>query len=70
MENTRKATEQEMEVLSFLNNMRESGLINMFGAAPYIEDTFEVDRKEATRLLMLWMRNFNQEGEYETLKNC
>jgi len=68
MENTRKATEQETEVLSYLNSLRESGQINMFGAAPYIQDIFEVDRAEATRLLGLWMVNFNEECSYETLR--
>ena len=59
-----------MEVLTFLNSLRESGQINMFGAAPYIEDTFEVERAEAVRLLTLWMKNFNEEGDYQTIQNC
>jgi hypothetical protein len=70
MENTRLATEQEVEVLTFLNELRESGEINMFGAAPYIQDIYEVDSREAKRLLVLWMNNFNEEANYETLKTA
>jgi hypothetical protein len=70
MENTRLATEQEVEVLTFLNELRESGEINMFGASPYIQDLYEVDSREAKRLLVLWMNNFNEEANYKTLKTA
>jgi hypothetical protein len=64
----RKTTDQEQEVLEFLNILRDSGATNMFGAVPYIKDEFELDSKEAKRLLMLWMANFNDEGEYNEVK--
>ena len=64
----RKTTDQEQEVLEFLNMLRDSGATNMFGATPYIKDEFELDSKEAKRLLMLWMANFNDEGEYNEVK--
>ena len=64
----RKTTDQEQEVLEFLNMLRDSGATNMFGAVPYIKDEFELDSKEAKRLLMLWMANFNVEGEYNEVK--
>ena len=64
----RKTTDQEQEVLEFLNILRDSGATNMFGAVPYIKDEFELDSKEAKRLLMLWMANFNVEGEYNEVK--
>ena len=64
----RKTTNQEQEVLEFLNILRDSGATNMFGAVPYIKDEFELDSKEAKRLLMLWMANFNVEGEYNEVK--
>lgn len=65
----RKTTEQEKEVLEFLNVLRESGLTNMFGATPYIEEEFAIDKKESSRLLSLWMGNFNNEGNYDEVKN-
>jgi hypothetical protein len=64
----RKTTDQEQEVLEFLNMLRDSGATNMFGAVPYIKDEFKLDSKEAKRLLMLWMANFNDEGEYNEVK--
>ena len=64
----RKTTDQEQEVLEFLNILHDSGATNMFGAVPYIKDEFELDSKEAKSLLMLWMANFNDEGEYNEVK--
>ena len=64
----RKTTDKEQEVLEFLNILRDLGATNMFGAVPYIKDEFELDSKEAKRLLMLWMANFNDEGEYNEVK--
>lgn len=61
----RKTTEQEQEVLEYLNTLRDSGVTNMFGATPYIEDEFELNMKESKRLLLLWMKNFNDEGKYD-----
>jgi hypothetical protein len=66
---TRETTATEREVMEYLNVLRESGVTNMFGAAPYIVDEFEdLSRAEATRILKLWMGNFNMEGNYETVK--
>ena len=64
----RKTTDQEQEVLEFLNILRDSGATNMFGAVPYIKDEFNLDSKEAKSLLSLWMANFNDEGEYNEVK--
>jgi len=61
----RKTTEQEQEVLEYLNILRDSGATNMFGATPYIEDEFKLNKKESKRLLSLWMKNFNNEGKYD-----
>jgi hypothetical protein len=64
----RKTTQEEKEVMEFLNILRDSGVTNMFGAAPYIEDEFGIDKREARRLLTLWMHNFDEEGNYEEVK--
>ena len=53
-----EVTEQEQEVFDFLDALRESGITNMYGAAPYIQDEFGVDKKEARELLLEWMKNF------------
>lgn len=42
----------------FLDDLRASGLVNMFGACPYIEREFKVDRKIAREILSEWMKTF------------
>ena len=44
----------------FLNRLRESGATNMFGAAPYLESAFDLDRREAKAALMAWMQWVNE----------
>ena len=41
---------------TYLNRLRESGATNMFGAAPYLEMEFDLDRREAKQVLMAWMQ--------------
>jgi hypothetical protein len=46
------------QVNYFLDELRESGVTNMFGAAPYIVEEFGVTRQEAKDLLLNWMQTF------------
>ena len=39
----------------FLIELRNSGEINMFGAGPYLEAEFDLDRREARQVLKNWM---------------
>ena len=43
------------EEFLYLNRLRESGDTNMFGAAPYLQDEFNLDRREARTILTEWM---------------
>ena len=45
----------------FLEELRRSGAINMYGARPYLMEAFELDKSEATKILADWMRNYNPE---------
>jgi len=65
---TRKTTSQEKKVFLFLNDLRDSGITNMFGARPYVVEAFGIPPKKAGELLTLWMKNFNSEANYETVK--
>ena len=65
----RKTTRLEKEVFLFLNDLRDSGETNMFGAAPYIQEEFEVDKSTSRKLLTIWMDNFNDSGEYDEINN-
>jgi hypothetical protein len=43
------------DINAYLNGLRESGAINMFGAVPYLEDTFDMSKAEAKAALFAWM---------------
>jgi len=43
----------------FLDEIRDSGSINMFGAAPYLEDMFGLTRYEAKDILIEWMQTYS-----------
>ena len=45
-------------VFKFLDELRESGVTNMFGAAPYIEQRFRYDIGTCRKLLQLWMHTY------------
>ena len=47
---------QTMEYYIFLNRLRDSGATNMFGATPYLQNTFDIDRKTASKTLTDWMQ--------------
>jgi hypothetical protein len=49
-----RISDETLEVYRFLNDLRDDGDINMFGAAPYIVDSFDVTKGEARRLLAAW----------------
>lgn len=66
----RKTTQLEKDVMEYLNELRSSGITNMFGARPYIQKEFpEISKSEATRILSLWMKNFNEESEYDFIED-
>ena len=48
--------------LEFLDNLRDSGESNMFGASPYLEAEFGLIRPVAREILMYWMESFGKEN--------
>ena len=47
------------EMLVFLDNLRESGVTNMFGAGSYVEEEFpELTRTKARMTVSYWMASF------------
>lgn len=48
--------------LDYLDNLRDSGVTNMFGARPYVADEFGVDKNEAGKILSYWMKTFGKLG--------
>jgi len=46
--------------LEYLDDLRESGEINMFGAVPYLEDRFRLSPDVARDILGYWMQTFSK----------
>ena len=44
----------------FLDELRESGETNMFGAAPYLVGAFALSEHEARRTLVEWIMTFDE----------
>jgi len=46
------------EVFLYLEAVRESGKINMFEAAPFIQEEFECSKSMSRRYLSSWMKSY------------
>ncbi|MDA7616780.1 hypothetical protein N8579_00215 [bacterium] len=53
---------------TFLNDLRDSGVTNMFGAAPYLQKEFGIDQKSARQVLANWMQSFSENLQYKDRK--
>lgn len=53
------------EYFEYLDQLRESGVTNMFGAAPYLEQTFGLHLYEARDILLEWMQTFGQRHQHK-----
>ena len=53
------------EIFKYLDQLRESGKINMYGSAAYVhtlisvQEMFELSRKDAQRVVGEWVRQFS-----------
>jgi hypothetical protein len=45
-------------IFEYLDDLRESGVTNMFGAGQYVANEFELRPKEAQEVLLDWMVTF------------
>ena len=49
----------DCDVFTFLEELRQSGVTNMFGALPYLEREFsDMDRKRLKELLMFYFQHY------------
>jgi hypothetical protein len=59
--------EEEEEYFAYLDDLRTSGVTNMYGAGRYLEREFGLDKRTARAVLTKWMKTFGQrhprEGE-------
>ena len=59
--------EEWYEYYVYLEDLRQSGVTNMFGAAPYLQEEFDLSRKEAREILANWMTNYEELLEKEII---
>ena len=52
---------EKVEAFHYLDELRESGITNMFGAAPYLMEALELAKKDASKYLQEWMQEFGGE---------
>ena len=55
----------ENEIFLYLDELRQSGETNMFGAVPYLVERFEMSKEKARDMLSLWMKSYNRGEEEE-----
>lgn len=48
------------DVRTFLDELREDGSVNMYGARPYVKARFDVSEADAKTLLVYWMKSFTE----------
>ena len=46
------------EMFEYLDTLSETGVTNMFGASPYLQQAFGIERREAKTILLEWMKNY------------
>lgn len=46
------------DVFNYLEDLRESGDTNMFGAVPYIQEQFQIDKYVAKKFLLDWIESY------------
>lgn len=52
------------EHLLFLDDLRNSGIVNMYGAAPHLMEQFpELTQDDAHNILLHWMDTFSERNE-------
>lgn len=48
-----------VDMLTYLDRPRESGRTNMLGAGAYLEDNFNLNKRDARNVLIYWMETFS-----------
>jgi hypothetical protein len=65
--------EQLCEAFDYLDDLRESGVTNMFGSSSYVERDLGHDKRTARDLVGAWMKSFDGvssvEDRAKTFKN-
>lgn len=51
----------------YLEKLRQSGIINMYGASPFLEKKFGISHDKANEILAKWMSEYKRE-DYAHIK--
>jgi hypothetical protein len=51
---------EKTEMFHYLDTLRETGVVNMFGATPYVQEAFDLTRAEAKAILKEWMETYGK----------
>ena len=63
MSETERPKFVEDEHLEYLDDLRDSGVVNMYGAIPYLREMYpELNKVEASQVLDYWMKTFGKEA--------
>lgn len=54
-----KETDIEKYVI-YLEELRQSGKTNMYGATPYLQKAFGITYEKAKEVLLYWMNHYNE----------
>lgn len=60
---------RKYEIKVYLENLRRSGKVNMFGAAPYLAKEFGLSTEQAISELTEWMQDY-EPTDYRVCKVC
>ena len=63
MNDTNEIRKDWYEYYQALENIRVSGIVNMFGAAPYLAECCGIDEELARQVLLSWMHNYSELSE-------
>ena len=51
---------EKESMFQYLNDLRESGQVNMFGSGMYLQSAFGLSRYEAKDVVLEWMKTFGE----------
>ena len=51
------SNDEKENIFDYLEDLRDSGQINMFGASPYIVEAFGLNKYQAREILSEWMHS-------------
>ena len=55
------SNDEKENIFDYLEDLRDSGQINMFGASPYIVEAFGLNKYQAREILSEWMYGYECE---------